>query len=88
VAWAESLALADAALYQAKADGRNRAVCALSDQPFAEAELAPVGSLAAEGRVELLTVTGVAPDAPAAASGEAATAAVATTPPTRDTATA
>ncbi|HEX5687108.1 MAG TPA: diguanylate cyclase [Ideonella sp.] len=88
VAWAESLALADAALYQAKADGRNRAVCALSDQPFVEAELAQLGSLAAEGRVELVTVTGVAADAPAATSGVAAATAAAAASPPRDTATA
>jgi diguanylate cyclase (GGDEF)-like protein len=60
--WVDRLALADAALYQAKADGRNRAVFALSDEPFAEAELEQLHKLAAEGRVELVTVDGVAQD--------------------------
>jgi len=66
VTWVASLALTDAALYQAKADGRNRAIFALSDQPFAEAELEQLPRLAAEGRVELVTVNGVPQEAPVA----------------------
>ncbi|WP_374569059.1 diguanylate cyclase domain-containing protein [Ideonella sp.] len=66
--WADRLALADAALYQAKADGRNRAISALADEAFSEDALQQLPSLVAQGRVHLKTVAGVAP--PEAANGQ------------------
>lgn len=65
VPWADRLALADAALYQAKAEGRNRAVCALADEAFTEAELQQLPGLVAHGRLQLHTVPGVSQPEPA-----------------------
>lgn len=57
------LAQADAALYLAKAEGRNRALLALSDAPLDESALASLHEQAALGRVTLGTVHGAPLDA-------------------------
>ncbi|WP_374674779.1 diguanylate cyclase [Ideonella sp.] len=60
--WAAWLAQADAALYLAKAQGRNQVVLALGEAPLPEADLARLPACAAAGGVDLRAVPGV-PDA-------------------------
>ncbi len=57
--WARHLALADAALYRAKAEGRNRLLLTGSEEVFDDAELAQLDALLAAGRLRLETIKGV-----------------------------
>jgi diguanylate cyclase (GGDEF)-like protein len=65
-AWTGQVELADAALYRAKAEGRNRLIIALAPQPLSEAELTQFDALLAAGRLRLSTVEGVSLPAPPA----------------------
>lgn len=59
-AWADQLALADAVLYRAKRDGRNRAILALADEPLMDEDLERLDEAVAQGLLRLATVDGVA----------------------------
>jgi diguanylate cyclase (GGDEF)-like protein len=72
--WTGQLALADAALYRAKAQGRNRAVFAIADADVPDADLGELDDLLADGRVRLRSVEGMVPPttaAPAPGAGAA-----------------
>ena len=58
--WPALLALADAALYRAKAEGRNRAVCAWVEGGFEPRDAEQLDAAVQQGRVRLETVLGVA----------------------------
>ncbi len=59
VAWSTLLALADAALYRAKTDGRNRAVLAFGATSVSGDEADHLDALIVQGRLRLDTVAGV-----------------------------
>ncbi len=61
--WQDSLKVADLAMYQAKQQGRNRAVCVMSVDARGTAELVLTDLAAAQaaGQVELQTIEGPAP---------------------------